>query len=246
MGPLRAETRHRLDGGHIIAERLRRPRRPAPIPTPTSRIDAGGGGSSGRTSRCKASNGIASSLRHQPLQVFLVARGSILSCSHDWIGGATSARMQRARSQSGDLALPLIASPDASPETVGLLQSWKLPAGVTLAVETGTVDNDALLIERCGKADAILLELGQGLPGHDRGLPQSEGDLLPRHRGRWFRRFRRRQGARHPGRQCPGLWRPHRRRACHRADVRASPAGWCSSTGSCAAAAGPSTPPAWN
>ncbi len=53
--------------------------------------------------------------------------------------------------------MPLIASPDASPETVGLLQSWKLPDGVTLAVETGAVDNDALLIERCGKADAILL-----------------------------------------------------------------------------------------
>jgi D-3-phosphoglycerate dehydrogenase len=59
--------------------------------------------------------------------------------------------------KSGDLALPLIASPDASPETVGLLQSWKLPQGMSLAVETGTVDNDALLIERCGKADAILL-----------------------------------------------------------------------------------------
>ncbi|HVM83550.1 MAG TPA: C-terminal binding protein [Candidatus Binatia bacterium] len=53
--------------------------------------------------------------------------------------------------------MPLIASPDASPETVGLLKSWALPAGVTLAVETGTVDNDALLIERCRDADAILL-----------------------------------------------------------------------------------------
>jgi len=53
--------------------------------------------------------------------------------------------------------LPFIASPDASPETVGLLKGWKLPDGVTLAVETGTVDNDALLIERCAKADAILL-----------------------------------------------------------------------------------------
>ena len=53
--------------------------------------------------------------------------------------------------------MPLIASPDASPETVGLLKSWALPAGITLAVETGTVDNDALLIERCRDADAILL-----------------------------------------------------------------------------------------
>ncbi|HVO00597.1 MAG TPA: C-terminal binding protein [Candidatus Cybelea sp.] len=53
--------------------------------------------------------------------------------------------------------MPFIASPDASPETVGLLKGWKLPDGVTLAVETGTVDNDALLIERCAKADAILL-----------------------------------------------------------------------------------------
>src|SRR5262245_53797220 len=72
----------------------------------------------------------------------------------------TPARLQqqcRACLQSGDLALPLIASPDASPETVGLLKSWKLPAGTTLAVEVGTVDNDALLIERCAKADAILL-----------------------------------------------------------------------------------------
>src|SRR4051812_31159302 len=57
----------------------------------------------------------------------------------------------------GTLPVPLIASPDASPETVGLLQSWKLPSGVSLAIETGTVDNDALLIERCAKADAILL-----------------------------------------------------------------------------------------
>src|SRR3954454_17998433 len=47
----------------------------------------------------------------------------------------------------GDLAVPLIASPDASPETVGLLNGWKLPAGISLAIETGTVDNDALLIE---------------------------------------------------------------------------------------------------
>ena len=53
--------------------------------------------------------------------------------------------------------MPLIASPDASPETVGLLQSWKLPDGIKLAVETGTVDNDALLIVRCQQADAILL-----------------------------------------------------------------------------------------
>src|SRR5215467_13420560 len=66
-----------------------------------------------------------------------------------------------ARSQSGDLALPLIASPDASPETVGLLKSWALPAGITLAVETGTADNDALLIERCRDADAILLNWGK-------------------------------------------------------------------------------------
>src|ERR1043165_6025194 len=57
----------------------------------------------------------------------------------------------------GTNALPLIASPDASPETVGLLQSWKLPTGMTLAVETGAVDNDALLIARCLEADAILL-----------------------------------------------------------------------------------------
>src|SRR5262245_9776064 len=75
----------------------------------------------------------------------------------DWIGGAVSARMQKRALAIGDLALPLIASPDASPETVGLLQSWKLPAGTTLAIETGTVDNDGLLIERCSKADAILL-----------------------------------------------------------------------------------------
>jgi phosphoglycerate dehydrogenase-like enzyme len=61
------------------------------------------------------------------------------------------------RMQPGDSAVPLIASPDASPETVGLLKSWKLPDGMTLAVETGTVDGDALLIERCQKADAILL-----------------------------------------------------------------------------------------
>lgn len=55
------------------------------------------------------------------------------------------------------MPLLLIASPDASPETVGLLQSWKLPAGMTLAVETGVVDNEALLIARCGEADAVLL-----------------------------------------------------------------------------------------
>ena len=53
--------------------------------------------------------------------------------------------------------MPLIASPDASPETVALLQSWKLPADTSLALETGSVDNDALLIERCRDADAILL-----------------------------------------------------------------------------------------
>ena len=57
----------------------------------------------------------------------------------------------------GDNFVPLIASPDASPETVGLLKSWKLPDGVTLAVETGAVDDDALLIARCSQADAILL-----------------------------------------------------------------------------------------
>ena len=53
--------------------------------------------------------------------------------------------------------MPLIVSPDASPETVGLLQSWKLPDGTKLAIETGTVDNEALLIVRCQEADAILL-----------------------------------------------------------------------------------------
>ena len=71
----------------------------------------------------------------------------------------------------GDNALPVIASPDASPETVGLLQSWKLPAGVTLAVETGTVDNDALLIERCAKADAILLNWARSPEPRSRPAP---------------------------------------------------------------------------
>ncbi len=64
---------------------------------------------------------------------------------------------QNGSNHPGTFAVPLIASPDASPETVGLLQSWKLPEDVTLAIETGTVDNDALLIERCAKADAILV-----------------------------------------------------------------------------------------
>ena len=100
-------------------------------------------------------------LLDQPLQVLLVACGGIfllpilhvqrLDRRRDFGNNA------KARSQSGDLALPLIASPDASPETVGLLQSWKLPAGMTLAIETGTVDSDALLMARCGEADAILL-----------------------------------------------------------------------------------------
>ena len=53
--------------------------------------------------------------------------------------------------------MPLIVSPDASPETVGLLQSWTLPEGVRLAVESGAAEDEALLIERCREADAILL-----------------------------------------------------------------------------------------
>jgi D-3-phosphoglycerate dehydrogenase len=53
--------------------------------------------------------------------------------------------------------VPLIVSPDASPETVDQLQGWPLPEGVKFSVATGPVDNDALLIERCREADAILL-----------------------------------------------------------------------------------------
>jgi D-3-phosphoglycerate dehydrogenase len=53
--------------------------------------------------------------------------------------------------------VPLISYPDASPDMAGLLQSWKLPDGVKLALEMGAVDHDKLLIERCREADAILL-----------------------------------------------------------------------------------------
>jgi D-3-phosphoglycerate dehydrogenase len=53
--------------------------------------------------------------------------------------------------------VPLISYPDASPDMAALLQGWKLPADVTLALEMGSVDNEALLIERCRQADAILL-----------------------------------------------------------------------------------------
>lgn len=54
-------------------------------------------------------------------------------------------------------AVALISYPDASPEMAKLLQGWKLPAGVKLAMEMGSVDNEKLLIERCKDADAILL-----------------------------------------------------------------------------------------
>jgi phosphoglycerate dehydrogenase-like enzyme len=53
--------------------------------------------------------------------------------------------------------LPLISYPDASPDMAALLQSWKLPGGVTLALEQGSVDSEQVLIERCKAADAILL-----------------------------------------------------------------------------------------
>ncbi|HVZ01527.1 MAG TPA: C-terminal binding protein [Dongiaceae bacterium] len=53
--------------------------------------------------------------------------------------------------------MPLISYPDASPDMAALLQAWKLPDGVGLALEMGSVDNDETLIERCREADAILL-----------------------------------------------------------------------------------------
>jgi D-3-phosphoglycerate dehydrogenase len=55
------------------------------------------------------------------------------------------------------LLVPLISYPDASPDMAALLQAWKLPAGVKLALEMGSVDSEKVLIERCKEADAILL-----------------------------------------------------------------------------------------
>jgi D-3-phosphoglycerate dehydrogenase len=62
-----------------------------------------------------------------------------------------------ARNLPGDLFVPLISYPDASPDMAALLKAWTLPAGVTLALKEGSVDNEAGLIERCKEADAILL-----------------------------------------------------------------------------------------
>jgi D-3-phosphoglycerate dehydrogenase len=53
--------------------------------------------------------------------------------------------------------VPLISYPDASPDMAGMLQTWKLPAGVRLALEMGSVDNEKTLIARSKDADAILL-----------------------------------------------------------------------------------------
>ena len=44
--------------------------------------------------------------------------------------------------------MPLISYPDASPDMAGLLQSWKLPAGVKLDLQTGSVADEKELIER--------------------------------------------------------------------------------------------------
>ncbi len=53
--------------------------------------------------------------------------------------------------------MPLISYPDASPDAAALFNGWKLPAGVKLALEQGSVDSEKVLIERCKDADAILL-----------------------------------------------------------------------------------------
>jgi phosphoglycerate dehydrogenase-like enzyme len=53
--------------------------------------------------------------------------------------------------------VPLISYPDASPDMAGLLQSWKLPAGVKLDLQTGSVADEKELIGRCKEAEAILL-----------------------------------------------------------------------------------------
>lgn len=53
--------------------------------------------------------------------------------------------------------VPLISYPDASPDVAALLQAWKLPAGVNLALEMGPVETETLLIERCKDADAMIL-----------------------------------------------------------------------------------------
>jgi D-3-phosphoglycerate dehydrogenase len=53
--------------------------------------------------------------------------------------------------------VPLISYPDASPDMAGLLQSWKLPAGVKLDLQTGSVADEKELIGRCQEAEAILL-----------------------------------------------------------------------------------------
>jgi len=169
--------------------------------------------------------------------------------------------------------LPLIVSPDASPETVGLLQSWKLPAGVTLAVETGVVDNEALLMARCQEADAVLLNwakvtrpvmaacpnlklisfLGIGVDGfvdfeaaRERGIRVANtpgyGDRTVAEHAIALMFAVARRVVQFDGIVRGGSWAEHPSGL----ELKRSPAEWCSSTASCAAAAGPSIRPAWS
>jgi D-3-phosphoglycerate dehydrogenase len=53
--------------------------------------------------------------------------------------------------------VPLISYPDASPDMAALLKGWTLPAGISLAMEEGSVDSEKVLIDRCKDADAMIL-----------------------------------------------------------------------------------------